>query len=179
MLIVSSHLILFGFSLQHSFIKDSEKDEDAVVKKICCNNTSETILLIDNEDKHDNSQPFLSIEKLSATLGIIVAGVVGYYFGQRQSETSRKIADAAEKEMKEAIGELKARQEKYERDINNTAKISELTSVLDETNDTVDYNMFRKIYTMYENKSENHISLVQLSYVVSSSTERQFGADSK
>jgi hypothetical protein len=132
-IIVSSYIILFGFSLHHSFIKDSEKDEDTIVKKICCNNTLETILLIDKEGNHDDSQPFLSIEKLSATFGIIVAGVVGYYFGQRQSEASGKIADAA-------IGELKTRTEKFDRDLNNTARISELTSELDENenDDTVD-----------------------------------------
>lgn len=81
-LIVGSYIVFFGASLNHSFIKDSEKNNS--VKKICCNNTSETILLIENND----NQPFLSIEKVSATFGVIVAGVVGYYFGQRQSEIS-------------------------------------------------------------------------------------------
>lgn len=135
-LIVGAYIIFFGSSLYHSFIMESDKKENSPFTKICCNDTSQTILLIANDSKSD-IQPFLSIEKVSATFGIIVAGVVGYYFGQRQSESSdKRAADAME--------ELKAERSRLEEELENRRNADErkevdaLTKMLDELEENSD-----------------------------------------
>jgi hypothetical protein len=109
LIIIGSYIVFFYISLNHSFIKDLEYNNTSV-KKICCNNTIETILLMDK----DGNDPFLSIEKISATFGAIVAGVVGYYFGQRQTESSEKRADESEKDLRKAIEVLEKKQSEEE-----------------------------------------------------------------
>ncbi|MGD9533875.1 MAG: hypothetical protein AB7V56_08915 [Candidatus Nitrosocosmicus sp.] len=126
-LIVGSYVVFFGASLYHSFIKDSEENNS--VKKICCNNTSETILLVENND----DQPFLSIEKVSATFGVIVAGVVGYYFGQRQSETSEAKRKSFEEKETKRLEKLNA-SELIGRNEELDDLIKDLEDSLDKTN---------------------------------------------
>jgi hypothetical protein len=98
LLIIFAYIILFGSSLLYSFIKDYNNNDNSTMPNGCCNDTSKVVVI-----NNHNDQSFQSIEKVSATFGPIVAGVVGYYFGQRQSESSEKRADESGKDLRKAI----------------------------------------------------------------------------
>jgi membrane protein YqaA with SNARE-associated domain len=55
---------------------------------------------------HDRDKGYDGLKILTSTLGTLAAGVVGYYFGQRQSESSDRIASEANKEIIEKENQL-------------------------------------------------------------------------
>lgn len=117
--------ILFGSALFYSFYKDSINDNSHSIAKICCNNTNTEVFVLHDSDKNS----FESIEKVSATFGAIVAVVVGYYFGHRDTERLTKDVEDRDETIRIISQEVQKQLEQNQK----TSQLEELKTGLEES----------------------------------------------